>query len=310
MKKLILVAGIFLFLIFQISATKDLIIDVKLDLRGQNPDQNIVGNIFSYSIFLRNPNSENISDTLKVKIFDPAGDRLNLEEVHNILIRSGEDHEIIPYLNQSINNDTKIFPFNIEGDYRMDVCVEDPDIRFVKQYDIEGANGGSAYFYYSPCFYYYFSAMPKWQYDLWQSQEEANKNIINIESKTIEFNKDVKNYTLVLMILTSILIILSFANILSNRDKLMSLARTIVGLYLAIWIIVTIFSSIATFIILLAVISDPSSFKLWGFFTFLFIISLMSWVTLFFAWKVLSKKLGLKLIKHKGSSWDKPRRKK
>jgi len=217
MKKVIL---IFIVLLFPFAnAGKDLILDVNINRMNQNPSQNIVGNIFSYNITLFNPTGEKIDDFLTISVFGPREKILSEspEEYNLSKLSDGKVEIIIPYINKSLNNDTKIFPFFKEGTYKIQICAQKPGIRFVKQYEIEG--GGSAHFYYSLCFDHYFSAMPKWQYELWKSQEEANQKIINISTETIEFNNKLTDYTLVLLVITSFLFLIQILTFLSMEKS-------------------------------------------------------------------------------------------
>ncbi|MBR9704053.1 hypothetical protein GOV12_01470 [Candidatus Pacearchaeota archaeon] len=222
-------------LIHLVSAVNELGISIDIQPKGIiSKDYNVVGDIFTYNITLHNNNTEIFNDTFSVKIIAPgnrsiafgdktsyifSGSEVNLIRSplqHIVSIDSKEYKDLIPYINLSINKDTKIWSFDVSGDYSMEICSSDLNTKFIRTFDTPV---DKSYYYYYHCINYYFSAMPEWQYKLFKEERvaaekvrEANQKLLDLN---IELEKATKSMNTASWIMVSVAVLMFFVAILT-----------------------------------------------------------------------------------------------
>lgn len=200
-----------------IAQHRDIIVDLDNDLRGPiSGEIPVVGDIFSYKINL-SINPEDFGGdiiNLTVKIYDPNGKVINDEERNFAIDSRNFVHNLIPFLNEN-KTEVRIYSFEKQGEYIVELCApEDKNIRFNKYYNLSGED---LYYYYPDCFKEYYSAMPKWQYDIWESQQN--------------YNNSLNSYTLILVILTSFLFLASLVEIISEEKRIKGFGKLMQTLF-------------------------------------------------------------------------------
>jgi len=203
MKKTGLIILIFIFVcIINVSAQKDVLIDVKIIPKGIiSKDYNVVGDAFTYKVSIFNNDSDTFEDNFSIELYNPNGRiEWGSEKEQKFTEELGpyDIVELIPYINQSENNDTKIWPFDISGDYKLKLSTESRNLRFIKQY-----NQGQVYFprdYES-----YFDVMPLWQYNLFKEESDAANKVFESNRKLIDLTIDLESATDIIKIASIIM---------------------------------------------------------------------------------------------------------
>ncbi len=220
-KILLFLIILFMFVPF-VSAYKNIFIDINIQPQGViSTEYNTVGDIFNYNISLKNNSTELINQSFQIALTFPENQTLeNTILWYNLTLEQGETKSIIPYINLSKNNDTYIWPFETEGNYKIEIC-SDSITRFLKNYnlDLNVHRKATSYYYYMKCFPHYFSAMPEWQYKLFQEEsaaakkvQEANQKLLNLNIELGGATQSMKTATWIMVggaILTSIVAILT-----------------------------------------------------------------------------------------------------
>ncbi len=188
--KFFLCLEVFVFLVLLSNfalAEKEFLIDVNIESRGIiSLDYNVVGDIFSYNVSLKSNNSEAVEDAIRIEIFAPDNRPISKSiREYSKIWESNETKSLIPYTEGKEKNETNIWLFDVAGDYRLSICSLDLSTKFIKSYEVkkDGRIIGVNYYYQSGCFDYYFSAMPEWQYSLFQKEFAAANKTLNINTK-------------------------------------------------------------------------------------------------------------------------------
>ena len=173
----------------------------------------------------------------------PSIDQVSLD--YPIKIDPYASFEIFPYKNSAEKKDTYIWLFDTAGDYEIEICSSDIRTVFIKKYD-------RSYYYMPHCFKEYFSAMPKWQYELFKNQSLLTNNELTFlqDSNTIlgrmDSSSDKMYFVAIVALFVSILnIIIILSNEQNRRDF-----KTALG-----FIITIAFKVIVTIIITLIIIT-------------------------------------------------------
>ncbi len=208
------------------SAYRDIGINIKIQPRGViSKDYFVVGDIFIYNITLTNRFNETINDTFTIRIVFPDNQTIsNPALFYYRSIKPNETKSIVPYI-KGTNNNTHIWPFMTSGDYKLEICSQNKDIRFIKNYEVplnSYSHEASNYYFYN-CFPYYFSAMPKWKYQIFMKGKVAAEASNEASDKLVGLTKDLDNATWALIVATIIMlfvtIITLYVAIAEEKDK-------------------------------------------------------------------------------------------
>ncbi|MFH1365039.1 MAG: hypothetical protein ABIH28_00450 [archaeon] len=245
-------------------AITDIGIDLSINPSGViSKDYNVVGDLFTYNLTLFNNNSETFNDTLTIKIMAPDnksiafGDETNYifsgsgvqiirsPLQHFISIPSGSYESLIPYINLSENKDTKIWPFDVAGDYSMEICSSDFNTKFVRTFN---SPYGKTYYYYYHCINYYFSVMPEWQYKLFNEEKaaaektkEANQKLLDLNLQVENATQIIKNATIMMLIVAIITLYVATTEEKDRKGKLFKIIKTIAKISIVLLILYLIY---------------------------------------------------------------------
>ncbi len=170
----------------------ELIVDTHINPKGIISDSyNVVGDIFTYKINVTNPTNEIANETFTVNLVFPNNREIQKNPINfSFTLIPNETIELIPYINRPKTNDTYIWPFDQEGDYELRICSPNFDTKLTREY-IKKGPGSVLYrgnYFYHKCFSHYFTAMPEWQYKLFQEESAAAKKVEEANQKLLDLN--------------------------------------------------------------------------------------------------------------------------
>jgi hypothetical protein len=194
MMRKILIPGILLMLLILPLALAEKKVDVEVNiLTYEIKDYFVVGDSFYYNITLTNSGDEIINNTFEVSIYDSSKNQLNNPTKYDINLNLNESTDLLAKGGKE--NETAIFPFETSGNYRLDISATTP-LDFYRWIEIkEDSYLIRRYIRQNKDFVYIFDVMPRWQYNLYKSSEEANQKIIQTNDKILTLTDDMNKAT-------------------------------------------------------------------------------------------------------------------
>jgi len=160
----------------------------------------IVGDFFAYEIFFET--NQDVSDTIFIKITDPNEEIIH-KTTHQLDLTKGENESFIPH---GLKGDDIIaLPFNLEGDYMIEVCSSN-DLIFYRPFTklYTSHSGISSSVWQSPCTQYFFGVMSQSDYYVNKEQKEQIERNINQSNIMIKFTKWIFSLTIILFLFGTI----------------------------------------------------------------------------------------------------------
>lgn len=170
-------------------------IDVELNISTYEiNDSFVVGDYFYYNITFNNTGTQRINDTFSVSIVNPSGNLIDSIRHYDLLIEPNARISIIA--NGSKENETAILPFDISGDYRMEISATKP-VDFYR-WVVVGKDDSRIFLKYlrqNKNFTYFFDVMPRWQYNLRKQSERVNHELLRLITEMNNATQNTNNAT-------------------------------------------------------------------------------------------------------------------
>lgn len=255
MRKVLLFGFIIVFLLVPSvysETNESLIINVQIIPEGIGTDKSayVVGDFFHYNISLFNEGETIINDSFSVVIYNPLNETQNIIRTYSKVIHPNEEGILFPYQE---GGNWDILPFNLEGTYKMAISST-KNIKFIRcKFTLPNKRCSGEVWYYKK-FHHYFSAMPKWQYNLWKKTEEANDKIISANEKLIGLTNDmnyatktIKTATIIMLIVAIITLYVASTTEEDKKGKLFKFIRLFSRLAVICLIIYSAFKVLSIF---------------------------------------------------------------
>ena len=159
-------------------------------------DSVVVGDHFKYSINLTNIGNSTLNRSFLVRILNPSYQLQDSAKYENISIPVSKERILFP---RRQDNQVDTFDLGISGSNVFNLSA-DQDMMFYRFYD------DCSYISDRNSYWYYFDAMPRWQY-VWDKKLEGwQKSSEILTTNTQNLAKNTENLTYIIIILTIILI--------------------------------------------------------------------------------------------------------
>jgi len=215
-----IIMGVFLFLPLISANVLDICNDGKITCLKVNikitpyeyKDAFVVSDFVYYNITFKNEyNYSTITDNLVIQVIDPLQNTI-FSESFSINLSQGEEKHVIS--KGSLEGEKAAIPLKTIGTYQLII------------------KSGASYFYetkekdkwirqttehITP-----FDTMPKWQYELWKSEEEANDKIISFEKDSKDFNQKNSKASQKVYVATILLIVFGIIQLLFMASQIAS----------------------------------------------------------------------------------------
>lgn len=154
---------------------------------------NVVGDSFYYKINFTNIGNWTVSDNITISVFNPSRNLLAPPETYEIVLKPSDSKAVIAKGGKE--NETAIFPFDTSGDYKIEINST-MGIDFYRWLVINKGNRiYTSYIRQNKNFNYFFDVMPRWQYNISESTEEANRKVIEANQKLLDLTININNAT-------------------------------------------------------------------------------------------------------------------
>jgi len=191
----------------------------------------VVSDSIYFMITLHNENNDStMSDILSVRLLDPIGNEIYSDNL-NITLTPGETKIITS--KGGLEGERSAIQLNLLGVYTL-------SIKDNKYYFYETFPGGG-WIRYTNEFSHSFDTMPKWQYDLWASEQNSNSELINLTrdlkgslDRSSDSSDKMYKATIILLIIGLIQILFIASQVISSKASLTSFLKIVLAILFVI----------------------------------------------------------------------------
>jgi hypothetical protein len=162
-------------------------------------DSIVVGDHYEYSINLTNLGNSTLNSSFYVRVLNPSYQLQDSAKYEGILIPVAKERILFPRRQQ---NQVDTFDLGLSGSNVINLS-SDKEVMFYRFYD------DCSYISDRNSYWYYFEAMPRWQYEWNKKLEGWQKTSEVLSTNTQNLAENTENLTYVLIILTLMLIIIA-----------------------------------------------------------------------------------------------------
>ena len=161
-------------------------------------DSIVVGDHYEYSINLTNLGNSTLNSSFYVRILNPSYQLQDSAKYEDVVIPVAKERILFP---RRQDNQVDTFDLGLSGSNVINLS-SDKEVMFYRFYD------DCSYISDRNSYWYYFEAMPRWQYEWNKKLEGWQKTSEVLSTNTQKLAENTENLTYVLIILTLMLIII------------------------------------------------------------------------------------------------------